>query len=267
MLTRYFLLDGKKLKVRFFISFIFILGYIFICNLSFSQNKDKLNLNITKEASKNEDKDKAKNENSNKLKLDTLKTKKSKDDKDKAKNENSNKLKLDTLKTKKSKDDKDSKELKLKSVKPKKEPSWIEIYGGGGYLLELNNKGYELYFSIGVQLTVSSYFELRFGIFVDVINGSQLILEDKDSIIFYGIEFGTLFYPYKKWYIKPFLGANISLTLYPGLFVKTMGLVGFKVSTGSLFNISFSYSISYTTANNLDSFFSHIGFVYFSFEL
>ena len=162
-----------------------------------------------------------------------------------------------------------SNELSLSTVKVESEASGVELYFGGGYLLEISHKKKgEIYFSSGVSITATKNFALNFGVFVDYISSSQLIIDQtKQKLIFPGFECGLIAYPFGDTKVKPFLGTQIAVTLYPGEFARTSLLLGSKFKITKFFNIITHYSGNYITSIKLNQFYSHLFSIYFSFNL
>lgn len=163
----------------------------------------------------------------------------------------------------------DSGELSLSSVKEEEKSSGIEIYLGGGYLLEISHeKGGESYFSGGLLFNIDDYVDVQVGGFVDWINNSSLILQNgQETLSFYGLELGISFFPFGNTFIKPFIGGRLALTLFPDPFARNSLLLGGKIPIANIFNITAHYSFNYATSTQVDQFFSHLFSFYISFNL
>ncbi len=162
-----------------------------------------------------------------------------------------------------------SKDLSLSSLEEKDKSSGLELYLGGGYLLEISHKkGGEYYFSGGVSIVLDSHLELGLGAFVDYITNGQLIVEaNKETKIFPGIELALFYFPFSQGVIRPFLGIKTALTIFPDPFARNSLMLGAKIPIGKTFKLSAHYSINHITSTQLNEFYSHLFSIYFSFRL
>ncbi len=160
-------------------------------------------------------------------------------------------------------------DLSLSSLKDKDDASHIELYLGGGYLLETSlKKGGEYYFSGGIHFVMDSILELELGGFVDNITDSQLIIEaNKKTKIFSGIELALYYFPFSKGVFRPFVGGKTAVTVFPNPFARNSLMLGAKIPIGKTFKLAAHYSINYITSTQLNDFYSHFFSVYFSFSL
>ena len=160
-------------------------------------------------------------------------------------------------------------DLSLSSLKDKDKASHIELYFGGGYLLETSSKkGGEYYFSGGIHFVMDSNLELELGGFVDYISNSQLIIEaNKETKVFSGIELALYYFPFSKGVIRPFIGGKTAVTVFPNPFARNSLMLGVKIPVGKVFKLAAHYSINHITSTQLNEFYSHLFSIYFSFSL
>ncbi|MDH5682233.1 MAG: hypothetical protein OEZ36_11635, partial [Spirochaetota bacterium] len=147
------------------------------------------------------------------------------------------------------------------TVKSDEDKTGLEIYTNGGYFQDISQLlGSEYYFSAGLLYKASHHLDVHAGGFYNIILMKDVLLEPGiSSTAFYGLELGLSFYPLGKMPIKPFLGVNTAITLFPHPFSKNSLRLGFKFPIPKIVSFTLYYSLNHTVSNMLNNYTSHLG--------
>ncbi len=154
----------------------------------------------------------------------------------------------------------EEKKLTLSSVEVPKDASGLGLYVSGGYFDNISGyNGGELFFSVGVKVTVNFNFDIELGVFFDYLTHNDLIIKSSATANFFtGVEVGLICYPFGDTVIRPLFGTKVAITIFSAPFARSTLMLGAQFKLVTDFQFSVSYAVNYVSSTNINNFFSHL---------